>query len=120
VYPTGSAALPSTMAARALVADDSVFDRVLDAADALDSVGLIVQPCGTGAVQHLQVLQRVLIDDRQVGEHARPDDAELDRPAFQLVQRLRRVHRRAADHLERMEAGLADELPLVDVLTGPR
>ena len=69
----------------------------------------------TGAVEHLEVLQRVLVDDDHVGEHAGADDAELRRLALRLAQRQRAVHRRRLDDLERMEAGFLQHLQLVDV-----
>ena len=39
---------------------------------------------------------------------------------FRLVQRLGAVHRRGADHFERMEAGFLQQLHLVDVAEAPR
>ena len=65
-----------------------------------------------GAVEHLEVLQRILIDDHQVGQHAGADDAELRRLALRLGERHRAVHRRGLDDLERMEAGLLQHLEL--------
>src|SRR5688572_6512208 len=50
------------------VVDDPVLDRVLHAADMFRLAGLVVEADGAGAVEHLEVLQRVLIDDHHVGE----------------------------------------------------
>src|SRR6188508_3854718 len=63
------------------VVDDAILDRVLDAADALDLAVLIVQLDRAGRIEHLEILERILIDDDHVGEEARPDDPEIDRLA---------------------------------------
>ena len=69
------------------------------------------EPDGARAVEHRQVLQRILLDHHEVGELARLDRADL------LVhsQRLAPLQRGGADHLERMEPGLAQQLQLADV-----
>ena len=97
------------------VVDDAVLDRVLDAADALDLAGLVVQPHRARAVEHLEVLQRVLIDEHHVREQAAADDAELERLALRFVQRQRAVHRRRLNHFQRVEAGFLQHLELEDV-----
>ena len=41
-----------------------------DAADAFDRAVLVVELIAAGAVEDLEVLERVLLDDDEVGEHA--------------------------------------------------
>ena len=77
--------------------------------------GLVVQPERAGAVEDLEVLERVLLDHDQVGEESGADDAELDRRALGLVQRLGAVQGRGPHDLERVEAGLLQQLELLDV-----
>ena len=50
------------------VVDDALLYRVPDAADPLRFARLVVETQRARAVQHLQVLQRVLIDDQEIGQ----------------------------------------------------
>ena len=98
------------------VVRDAVLDRPLDAA-AVRALHLVVRPerrvvrrrpavqqhdVGAVRVQQLQVLERVAVDDQQVGDEAFADLAE---PILHAEQ-LRAVPGRVLDHLERMEARL--------------
>ena len=60
------------------VVNDAVLDRPADAADALDPARLVIQAEGPRAVQHLQILDGVLLHDHQICQEPRPHDAELD------------------------------------------
>ena len=97
------------------VVDDAVLDRVLHAADALGLAGAVVQAQRARAVEHLEVLERVLVGDHEIGEQPGTDDAHVDRQSARLVEALGAVQRRGADHLERVEAGLLEQLELLDV-----
>ena len=56
-------------------------------------------------IQQPQVLERVAVDDQQVGDEALADAAE---PVLHADQ-LRPVHRGHLDDLERMEPGLLEQ-----------
>ncbi len=98
------------------IVDDAVLDRVLDASDAFGATGAIVQPQRAGAVQHLQILERVLIDDDQIGEQARPHECRT-RAACPSARASACApwKRRRSNHLQRMEAGFLQQLELLDV-----
>ena len=76
---------------------------------------LIVELHRTGGVEHLEILERVLIDEHHVGEQAGTDDAEVNGLAFRFVQRQRAVQRRRAHDLERMESCFLQHFQLEDV-----
>src|SRR5258706_8052625 len=59
------------------VVQDPVFHHVLDAADALDRAAGVVHADPAGAVEHFEILDRILIDQHEVRQHARPDDPKL-------------------------------------------
>ena len=63
---------------------------------------------GAGGIEQAQVLERVAVDDEQVGGEA---DAHLAEPVAQPEQP-RAVDRRVRDHFEGMEAGLLVQLEL--------
>ncbi len=63
-----------------------------------------------GAVQHLEIRERVLFEHREVGELTGLDGAD----AVGGAERLRAVQCRGAQHFERMEARLAQQLQLLD------
>src|SRR6266508_3860591 len=76
------------------VIDDAVLDRPLDAADSLSLAGLFIELERAGSVQDLEIFERVLVNDHQVGQQPWPHYAEFDRLALRLAQCKRRVHGR--------------------------
>ena len=91
------------------VVDDAVLDGVFDAPNPLGLAGFVVQPHEAGAIEDLEVGDRVLGHDDEVGQHPGADHAEVRRLAGGTGQGFRRVHRRASNHLERVEAGFLEE-----------
>src|SRR5215510_13142761 len=94
------------------VVDYAVLDRPSYSADAFDLPRLIVQPNRARAVQDLQIRDRVFGNDDQIGQFARTDYAELHRPSLLLREQFRAVEGRRADHFERMESRLLQQLQL--------
>ena len=99
---------------------DAVLDRPLDAA-AVGVLGLVApagrrvvgrrlaveqHDIGAVRVQQLEVLERVAVDDEEIGDEAFAHFAE---PIFHADQ-LRAVPRRVLDHLERLESGFLVQL----------
>ena len=96
------------------VVDDAVLNRPADAADTLGPARLVVQADGPGAVQHLQVLDGVLLHNQQVCQEPRAYDAELDGLTTGLEESFSPVQGGAPDDLQRMESGFLQELHLLN------
>src|SRR5262245_12107608 len=60
------------------VVQNAILDRPLHAADLLGLSRPVVQLQRARAIEDFQVLERVLIDDHEIGEHARTHRADLD------------------------------------------
>src|SRR5688572_1415132 len=96
------------------IVDDAVLDRVLHAADPFALAGGVIELQRAAAVEHLEVLERVVLDDREIGEHAGADRSELRLLSLRLEERLGGVERRAAERLDGMEPGFLQHLQLLD------
>src|SRR5580698_9247422 len=77
-----------------IVEDDSVLDRIFDAAYPFYLAGLVIESHPSGGIQHLQICQRILIDNDHVRNLAGTDNAEVDPSLLGALQLLRTVKRR--------------------------
>jgi hypothetical protein len=79
-------------------------------ADALDGAGLPIQPRVAVAVEHLEIGQRILADQHDVGLLAGHDGSGLVAEA----QQFRAVQRGCLDDLERIEPGFLQQFEFAD------
>src|SRR5438445_13540888 len=91
------------------VEHDAVLDRVLHAADAM-RLAVLSKSDMAGAIQDLEIGERIFFEYDEIGELARFDRTQ----ALVLAERLRAVQRGRADHLERMEASLAQQFQFLN------
>src|SRR6056297_26243 len=91
------------------VVHNTVLNRIFDAANALWLSGFIVKLHGARAVQDLEVLKRVFLNDNQIRQQPFLNQSILDGLALRLEDFLRPMQRRSSDDLQRMKARLLQE-----------
>ena len=67
------------------VIDNAILDRPSNAPDSFGFASLVIQLYSPGTEEHLQILERVLIYNDEVGKQALSDHAELDGCSLRLM-----------------------------------